>query len=404
MGNSIEMAWEAVKGNKLHSVLSIISIIIGIASVIMITSLGNGAKKGIVKELDDLGGNELCIYINSESINSSITDDDIDVLRGSVNGIVGVSAQKTIPGELETKFGKFNVNIECVMYDYRYFDKNGLDTGKYFSMSEYQNVFPVGVISYNDAMRMYGSTDIIGKTVDITVGGKKVTYIIEGVQTEVQTRQTEYVYDDTPVQIIVPMTVYSSYYSMKKNEYSEIFILVDESYDIDMVGDNALNILLRRHNAKTGDFQIANSNDYIKMVNNIILLVTIILALLGTISIIVGGIGVTNIMLLNVKLRTNEIGIRKAMGARDKDILKQFIVESTIMTGIGGSIGIFVGIILSKLICLIIEKFSDITLNVNISWIGVVITLVCSFILGGIWGAMPAKRAANLDPVVAFRQ
>lgn len=404
MGNSIEMAWEAVKGNKLHSILTIVSIIIGVSTVIMIFSLGSGTKNGIVKELENLGGNELCIYCNSENMKNFISDEDIEVLRDSVNGIVGISAQKTISGELETKYGIFNVNLECVMYDYRYFDKNGLDKGKYFSISEYQNAFPVGVISYNDAMRMFGSSDIIGKTVDITVGGKKITYMIEGVQKENSSVQKEYVYDDTPVQIIVPITVANSCYAMELNEYSEIFILVDEAYDIEMVGDNVLNILFHRHNMKTGDLQISNSNDYIETVDNIILLVTIILAILGTISIIVGGIGVTNIMLLNVKLRTNEIGIRKAMGAKDRDILKQFIVESTIITGIGGTVGIFVGVMLSRIICIMIEKYGDISIGVNLSWIGVVITLVCSLVLGGIWGAMPAKRAANLDPVVAFRQ
>jgi len=404
MSNSIEMAWEAVKGNKLHSTLTIISIIIGVSAVIMISSLGSGTKNGIVKELEDLGGNEICIYCNPKNIGVFISDKDIDLLKDSINGIIGISAQKTISGELETKYGKFNVNIECVMYDYRFFDKNGLEKGKYFSMSEYQNAFPGGVISYNDAMRMFGSIDVIGNAVDIVVGEKKITYIIEGVQAENSSTKSEYIYSDTPVQIIVPMTVSNSLYSMESNKYSEIFILVDKEYDVEMVGSNAINIILHRNNMKTDDLQISYANDYIEMVDNIILLVTTILVILGAISIFVGGIGVTNIMLLNVKIRTNEIGIRKAMGAKDSDILKQFIVETTFITSIGGIIGIFMGVILSEVICVIIEKYSDISFGVNLSWTAVAITLVCSTVLGVICGTMPAKRAAKLEPIVAFRQ
>lgn len=400
----IKMAWNVVKINRLHSYLTISSIIIGIASIILITSLGRAAKSAVVQELDSLGGNELCIYKDGLSKEVYIDNEDIKLISEGIRGIEAISAQVTLDGKSSVRTKEYIINLECVMYDYRKFDSKGLMSGKYFSEFEYEKGDFVALISYNDAMRMFGSIDVVGKRIPVVCQDSTYECIIIGVQSEQNVSlTTNYVYDDTPIQLIIPMTVAESIYPMYKDSYDQIFIIVETDVDMAEVGEEIVSLLARRHQVESDCFQIANYNNYIKMINRIILIITSILSLIATISIIVGGLGVTNMMLMNVKLRTTEIGIRKAMGAKNKHILIQFLAEAEILTGIGGTMGIVVGMALSKVTSIFIQYKVDITLPVDFSMLIVGIVFIVSVGLGAICGIFPANRAAKMAPIEAFR-
>ena len=341
----LKMAVANIRANKMRSLLTMLGIIIGISSVILIMSVGNGAKNIITDEMADIGINQIAIYSYDDTNSYDITQEDIDALYDGVKGIRAISAGYGAEGSVMTQKGEFKANINGKMPDYQYFSKNGMLKGRYFTKKEYLAGQPLAIIGEKDAVRIFGSTDIVGKELDVTLYGKEMGLTIIGVEKASEDSMFSFTYENSPIELQIPLITFSTMYGMDTESFWQIMILTEEGEDTYRIASEASNLLERRHQCSGEDiYQVENFSDYMTTVDKVIGIVTTLVSFVAAISLLVGGIGVMNIMLVSVTERTREIGIRKALGAKTKSIMLQFLSESAIITLIGGVVGILLGI------------------------------------------------------------
>ena len=404
----VKMALSNIKANKMRSFLTMLGIIIGISSVILVLSLGNGAKNVITDALSGMGAGQIAMYTTDATGTYNITMDDMDAMKDEVDGIKGISAQYYETGTTSTKKGNFQVQAYGVMSDYEYFISNGLLKGRYFNETEYEAGQPVCVIGQNDAIRLFGSTDVVGMDLDVTVWNTEITFTIIGVENPQSNAMMSFVYENSPVQITFPLSVFEQIYNMDISNFSQIFIQAEDDADTYAIVDQVTNLAERRHRCQGEEdpiYQVENFSDYMSIANTVINMVTAIISLVAAISLVVGGIGVMNIMLVSVTERTREIGIRKSLGAKTKSILVQFLSESAIISLIGGIIGILFGIATAYLVAALVGVINpDIAFKPVISVGAILIASLFSCGIGIFFGIYPAKKAAKLSPIEALRR
>lgn len=402
----LKMAMSNIKSNKIRSFLTMLGIIIGISSVILIMSLGNGAKNVITEELAGIGAGQISMYVYDETGTYSITQDDITAIKSTVDGIRGVTSYMSAPGSTTTNKGEFDVSGTGEMPDGKYFLTTDMKSGRYFNEKEYQSGANVAVISEDDAVRLFGSSDVVGKDITVTMYGKEISLNIIGVLAKEENSLLSFTYDNSPVSVTFPMTFLSQVYGMEIEEFSNVYLLTDDGANASQVTAQVKDLMERRHQSHGQDiFQFESFNDIMSIVDTVINVVTMLISLIAAISLVVGGIGVMNIMLVSVTERTREIGIRKALGAKTRSIMLQFLSESAIITLIGGTIGILSGIGSANLIAYIIQMINptlSFTPSISISMI--IATTLFSSAIGLFFGIYPAKKAASLSPIEALRR
>lgn len=403
----VKMAVSNIKANKVRSFLTMLGIIIGIGSVILIMSLGNGLQRQISGELEGIASGQIVLYTYDSTGTYYITNDDIDAIVENVEGIMAVNVYQGFDGTTATRKGEFKVNGSGQMASYQYFSNTGLLKGRYFNEKEYLSGTPVCIVEEADAIRLFGSTDVIGMTLDVTPGwGNAVTFTIIGVEKEAENAMFTGGYDNTPVSIYFPQTVLTQIYGWEMDDYYQIYLLAERDADTADVTSQVLSLLERRHQCFGENiYRYESFNDMMQEINTVIDMVTLIISLVAAISLIVGGIGVMNIMLVSVTERTREIGIRKALGAKTKSIMLQFLSESAIITMIGGLIGILFGIGGATLVARVISMMSpDMAFTPSVDIITVLFTTLFSSVIGLFFGIYPARKAAKLSPIEALRR
>ncbi len=402
----LKMAVSNIKANKMRSFLTMLGIIIGISSVILIMSLGNGARNVITEEMSGIASGQIALYTYDETGTYYITNDDIQAIETEIGGIKAVNTYMSCDGSTATKKGEFQVSASGQRASYPYFSNTGILKGRYFSETEYLSGQPVCVIGEADAVRLFGSTDILGMNLDVTLWGTEVSFRIVGVEQEEQKSMFTFTYENSPVYIYFPLTVLEQVYGMELNTFYQIYLMAEENADTAAITTQVVTLLERRHQCYGEDiYQYESFNDYMTTVNTVINVVTMLISLVAAISLVVGGIGVMNIMLVSVTERTREIGIRKALGAKTRSIMLQFLSESAIITMIGGLIGIISGIggafLVAKVVSAINPMFSF-TPSVSITTI--LFTTLFSSAIGLFFGIYPARKAAKLSPIEALRR
>ncbi len=402
----LKMAVSNIKANKMRSFLTMLGIIIGISSVILIMSLGNGARNVITEEMSGIASGQIALYTYDETGTYYITNDDIQAIEAEIGGIKAVNTYMSCDGSTATKKGEFQVSASGQRASYPYFSNTGILKGRYFSETEYLSGQPVCVIGEADAVRLFGSTDILGMNLDVTLWGTEVSFRIVGVEQEEQKSMFTFTYENSPVYIYFPLTVLEQVYGMELNTFYQIYLMAEENADTAAITTQVVTLLERRHQCYGEDiYQYESFNDYMTTVNTVINVVTMLISLVAAISLVVGGIGVMNIMLVSVTERTREIGIRKALGAKTRSIMLQFLSESAIITMIGGLIGIISGIggafLVAKVVSAINPMFSF-TPSVSITTI--LFTTLFSSAIGLFFGIYPARKAAKLSPIEALRR
>ena len=343
----LKMAVSNIRGNKMRSFLTMLGIIIGISSVILIMSLGNGAKNVITEQLAGIAAGQIALYTYDETGSYQITEGDIEAIETEVKGLKGINTYMSADGSTNTRKGEFQVSASGQRASYSVFSTSEIRTGRYFNEQDYLSGTPVCVIGEKDAVRLFGSVDVLGMNLDVNIWGTEVSFKIIGVEKAEQESMFTFTYDNSPVTIYFPLTVLAT----------------------------------------------------------VINTVTMLISLVAAISLIVGGIGVMNIMLVSVTERTREIGIRKALGAKTRSIMLQFLSESAIITMIGGLIGIISGIAGAFLIAKIVASVNPLlafTPSVNIATI--LLTTLFSSAIGLFFGIYPAKKAAKMSPIEALRR
>lgn len=401
---------KALRANKARSFLTMLGIIIGVASVIIIMSVGAGAQSLILGQIEGLGSNlisitpgksddkgpptsVLGIVVTSldledfKSIEKNKNNIGIDSIVAYVNGVATVSFKNI----------SYDTNLEGVTEGYLETEGGDLSSGRFFTKEENDDLKKVVVLGNTVKQEIFGDSDAVGQKVKI----KNQVFDVIGVLNE----RGQVAFRDYDNKVLLPLR------TMQKNiagiDYlNSISIKSSDSASIDEVISSIEVILRDNHEIKdqsgdSDDFSVRSLTELLDLIKNITDSLRYFLALMAGLSLVVGGIGIMNIMLISVNERTREIGVRKAIGASNKNIIVQFLLESIFLTLIGGIIGIFLGVLLSWLISIIM-------VSLNYDWsfivspISILLATIISALVGLVFGIYPAKKASKLEPVEAL--
>ena len=402
----IRMALKNIRANKGRSILTMLGIIIGISSVIMIISIGNGFQDQINDQLNSMAGGQVAIYVSDDGKGDeyNITEADMEAIREKVSNVRGVVDNWNLAGTALSPKGDFDAMVTAGNCDLEKYDQKAVIRGKYFTKEDFYNGSKVCVISQSDAVRMFGTDDVVGMTVELTISNvtQEVTIIGVTESKESESSMVSMGYMSDTIALSMPTTVLEEGYGYDLGDGSySVIIMCQSSEDSQQVLTDSLRLLEARHQCQGQSVYMTQSAaDEIDQINNILGMITAFIVLVAAISLLVGGIGVMNIMLVSVTERTREIGIRKALGARTGSILLQFLSESAIITLLGGLIGIILGLLGAYGICsLPMLGFAP---GVRITTI--LIATVFSSSVGIFFGIYPARKAAKMHPIDALRQ
>ncbi len=400
----LKSALSSIKQNKGRSFLTMLGIIIGIASVIVILSIGNGMKSYVNSSLDDMTNGAVTIEINQKKTDRYLTPQNLTTIEEAISEIYGVSTSFSTYGEIHLKEDHI-VNLLGGMPVMERELSDGIYKGHFYKKDDVDAARAVGIMDQSSAIMIFGTDDVIDKSVEISFGGRSIEITIIGVaksdeealanaRKARQSGETAYYYHS----IYVPYTLVTQKLGLNDERITSYKIYThpgtadEAALRAKSVTENLLNL------RGEGAVSIQSFASMAGMYNNILNVVTLVVALIAAISLVVGGIGVMNIMTVTVTERTREIGIRKSLGARTSYILLQFLTESAVITLIGGSIGMLMGFIFTK----IAEQFMS--FPPVISPMNVLLVVAISTADGLFFGIYPARRAAKLDPIEALRQ
>jgi putative ABC transport system permease protein len=398
---SIKMATTTLVANKLRSSLTMLGIIIGNASVIAMIGIGEGAQKYVAKELESLGPNVLFVLPGNREtqrvsldVPKTLVLADAKAIATQVPSVQAVASESNSRQLVTYRNKNANVNIIGTTPEFLPVRQFDVGRGRFFTDSDIKRSTRVAVLGADLAERLFGSIDPIGQQLRI----KNVSFQVIGLL-EAKGSNLGVDYDDAA---LIPITTMANRIAGRTSPYGiELTYLVAAAKDTDSVKAAEFQItnLLRLRHKLTGedDFTIRSQKDAMETVGKITGALTLMLTAIAGISLFVGGIGVMNIMLVSVTERTQEIGLRKAIGAREQDILMQFMIEAVILSAAGGMLGTLIGVGGS----LLIGTFTP--LQAGVSPVAIVLAVGVSGSIGLFFGVIPARRAAKLDPIVALR-
>lgn len=394
----IKMAVSNIRMNRGRSFLTMLGIIIGVSSVILIMSIGNGAKAEMEEELTSVAGGQIYISVNSnlDGDKPVITEEDRDALR-EMEHVKGATSLANQWSTVSTEKGSFDAIIDYGNPDSEYTTSPEMLYGQWFTWDDYNAHRAVAVVSEMDAVRMFGTSNVVGLTFELDDGSGIQDVRIVGVKKAIEGMFVSSGYGSY-LDISMPMT--ADWYWAEYNDFESVYIFAETGYAKE-VTEQAISLLESRHEIFGEDaFMSEDFDSQMASVMQVLDMITIFIVLVAGISLLVGGIGVMNIMLVSVTERTREIGIRKALGARTKSILVQFLAESAIITGIGGMIGITLGIAGAYGVC----SLPIVTFPPHVSVSAVVFATLFSCSVGIFFGIYPARKAAHLSPIEALRR
>ncbi|CEF49449.1 unnamed protein product [uncultured bacterium] len=390
IAEAVSMAFRSLRVNLFRTALTLLGIIIGVAAVVTMLAIGNGSKQKVLEQINAMGTNLLLIHPGAPGVrttgdNASLTLDDAEVLR-SISNVNAVVPQRD--GRLTARQGNtdYQTTVNAVAPGFMIARNWQIDAGLNFTLRDVQSYAPVALLGQTVIRNLFPEgIDPVGQFLLI----KNVPFQVIGTLKPKGAAPWGQDQDDA---IFVPVTT-GLIRLFGRDWLSSITVQVEDVSQIAETQASIVDILTRRH--KVENFQVRSTTSILETASATQDTFTILLAAVAAISLIVGGIGVMNIMLVSVTERTREIGIRMATGARQWDILVQFNIESTVVCALGGLIGVGLGIGAG----LAVEQFG---MSVVFSPLPPILAFTCAFLTGLIFGFLPAQKAAKLDPVVAL--
>lgn len=393
---NIKLALSSIRANKMRSFLTMLGIIIGISSVITIASLGETSKAVIAKEFEAFGKNRVVIYMPySEEIRDSdyFTMEDIDKVKAKYKEDIVYLAPSTYENtEAISGRKKAKVSTEGVANGYEKMVNMDLIKGRFITEADIKSRRYVSVVDKAMADKIFPGENAVGKTIRISVEGQPADAKIVGVYEKKKSIFDGMMSSDSTT-MYMPYSIFSSQLMYMGN----IDMKIIESKSSIEVGDSIANFLAKMKKREPGFYIVNTTQGEQNSIDQVLNTLSLAIGAIAAISLLVGGIGIMNIMLVSVTERTKEIGIRKSLGARRKDILLQFLVESMIVSATGGIIGTTLGIVFASIVSLVLSVPPVVSPGI------VIIAVVFSAVVGMFFGIYPANRAAKLDPIDALR-
>ena len=398
-------AVSSLSANKLRTGLTMLGIVIGVASVISMLAIGNGASSSITSSIESMGTNLVYVMANDEGTNPqpvTLADADAIIDSGGAPSVVAVAPVAQRSMDVTYAGTSTSTTVMGVTPNYSTVRNTPVESGRFITQADIDDHATVAVIGADVLEELFGSSvGVLGQKIRIGSNLYQVVGILES--------KGGSTIGSSDNQVIVPLStaqVRIITRSDAHDEVSQISVQVADAEKIESAITEVTAILRSRHNI-TGDdqedFNVMSTEAFTEAATSITGIMTIFLGGIAGISLLVGGIGIMNIMLVSVIERTKEIGLRKAVGARDSDILLQFMVESLIIGLAGGILGILVGWGISSLIKGV-ATFGSTTLNPEISASSILMSVGFSVAVGLVFGLYPANRASKLEPVEALRK
>lgn len=404
IAQSIREALESLASNKVRAALTILGIIIGVAAVISMLAIGTGAQNTIIGSISGIGTNLLFVFPGNilEDVRNvkPLTMGDVAAMSDVFQAPHVQAVAPVVNGRVTASFSGETASVDLfgVTPEYQIVRNYGLIEGDFITEEHINGRSSVALIGPEAADRLFGQRSMItGETIRIEGHPFRIIGVLEskgggsfGSQDNV---------------ILVPITTAKvRLLNRERDEVDIVYVQAIDPSSVPLASEEVAHILRTRHRTELGadDFTIFTQQDFLSVASTITNVLTIFLGGIAAISLLVGGIGIMNIMLVSVTERTREIGLRKAVGARKSDILIQFLTESSLLSLIGGIIGIIVGWLISSLIGRIAASTGT-PLTPNISLGAILLATIFSTAVGLFFGIYPANRAANLEPVEALR-
>jgi putative ABC transport system permease protein len=388
LGQAIKIAFKNIVTNKLRAFLTMLGIIIGVSAVIALVSLGQGASQSVSEDVSSLGTTMVSVNIQGNSTSEEVVDYDEVMAFEEYSEVEAVSP--TVSGTGTVKNGTTSmdsVSISGVTPTYENVQDTQVSSGRFILDIDQENRNKIALIGSNVATELFGFTSPVGN--DVKIDG--TTYKVVGVLAE----QGEELQGSVDDMVLIPFTTAQRFLGQT----------VINSVDVKMTSEDTVELGMAKierflYNQFSGDeasYNVRNQSDVADALTSVTDTMTLLLAGIASISLIVGGIGIMNIMLVSVTERTREIGIRKAIGAKKKDILTQFLIEATVLSSLGGLLGVLIGIGSAEVLSQALD------MAVSISWLAVGVAVSFSIIIGVAFGIFPANKAASLSPLAALR-
>ena len=390
---ALRVAFQALVANRLRSALTTLGVVIGVLSVVLLVAIGQGAREEITGAIEGLGSNLLFVVpgggdFSAGPTRSQFVEADLEDIDRELTGPEGRVAGYVVGGEVvAADGGRVTTTVYGISAGYPSVVERDVARGQLLTAADVLTGRRVAVLGATTAETLFPGQDPIGR--NVTVGG--IRFRVLGVLERVGAAAFGPDRDD---EVLVPLSTGQRLFGV--SNLDAMFVRATDTATIDDDRDAVRRVLEQR--LDEDEFTVLSQDEIIGVVGDILQILTLVLAAIAGISLLVGGVGVSNIMLVSVSERTREIGLRKALGARTRDITRQFLFEAVALTGLGGVIGLLAGVGLAQLVGAVTPLTSSVT------WWSIVLALGVSVGVGLLFGVLPARRAGRLDPVEALRR